>query len=81
MEESSNKICVVSIGDGMYDNDYTFYEDGRIYREWDENKWNYNNSAWISANSIRNSHKEKILKNLEGRVSIKVSEILYPENK
>ncbi len=81
LEESNEpkEICTVFIGDGMYDNDFTFFDDGKIYREWDENKWNYNLKGWISPDSIRNSHKSKILKKLDGETLKRVSEILYPK--
>ncbi|EAP87939.1 hypothetical protein [Croceibacter atlanticus] len=78
--ENDNIICTVHIGDGMKDNDFTFYEDGRIKRFWDENQWSYNNEAFVEHNQIRESYKTKILAKLQGEMKDRVSSILYPSS-
>lgn len=36
------EIYTISIGDGMLDNDYTFYDDGTVERFYDDNQWRPN---------------------------------------
>jgi len=55
------EICTVSIGTGILDNDYTFYDDGRIKRFYDRNMQRYNIEAWVSVGDISTSDKSKIL--------------------
>jgi hypothetical protein len=81
MEDNLEKIiCTVDIREGMFDNDFTFYEDGRIKRYYDKNSFNYDNTDWVSSNQIRESHKTKILERLEGKLLEKIKAILYPPN-
>lgn len=56
-----NEICTISIGNGIIDDDYTFFEDGRIKRVYDMDTWNYNITHFVTSNSISDSKKEKII--------------------
>jgi|TARA_R110002051_G_scaffold114925_5_gene187887 hypothetical protein len=81
MENEEDKIIYsVSIGDGMYDNDFTFYESGKIKRYWDENNWNYDNTAWLTGKEIKDSHKTKILEQLPDKLKEQISAILFSDS-
>lgn len=58
-----NEICTISIGNGWLDDDYTFYEDGKIKRFYDQSSFSYNNTDWITAENISDSKKQKIIEN------------------
>ncbi|MFL0082734.1 hypothetical protein [Tenacibaculum maritimum] len=82
MEENSQNevVCTVDISEGMLDNEFTFYQDGRIKRYYDKNNFNYNITNWVSFNQIRESHKIKILEKLEGDLKERIKNVLYPSN-
>ena len=58
-----NEICTISIGNGWLDDDYTFYEDGKIKRSYDKNSFSYNITDWITPNEISDNKKLKIIEN------------------
>jgi hypothetical protein len=56
-----NEICTISIGNGIIDDDYTFFDDGRIKRIYDMDTWNYNLTHFVTHEAIPDSKKEKII--------------------
>jgi len=58
-----NKICVISIGKFTLDDDYTFFENGRIERFYDLSQWNQNKYETLKASQISESKKRKLLEN------------------
>lgn len=59
--ENEDEICTISIGDGLLDDDYTFYEDGRIKRFYDKNNWSYNITEFITPRNISGTRRDKII--------------------
>ncbi|GAB5416062.1 MAG: hypothetical protein Crog4KO_13530 [Crocinitomicaceae bacterium] len=55
------EICTISIGNGFLDNDYTFYESGKIKNFYDQSQYKLNQTSWITPNQISESKKVKIL--------------------
>ncbi|KAA6438835.1 hypothetical protein FEM33_15560 [Dyadobacter flavalbus] len=49
-------ICRISIG-GLLDDDFTFYEDGRIKRFYDNNQYSLNHTDFIDHTYFKNSSK------------------------
>lgn len=80
MENNDDIICKVDIREGMFDNDFTFYNDGRIKHYYDKNYFNYDNTAWVSHDQIRESEKKKILDKLDGSLKDRIERILYPDS-
>lgn len=68
-----------SMKDNIYDNDYTFYADGRIKHFYDKNQWNYNIEAWVTPSQIKESEKKRLLDECPLAVKDRIKEILYPE--
>ena len=55
------QICTIYLGSSMLDDDYTFYEDGRVKHYYDQNEWSLNNEEWIDPSKITDSIKQKLL--------------------
>lgn len=71
-----NKICVISIGKFGIDDEYTFYENGKIERDFDLNYWNQNKFQVLESSQIIEQKKEKILENCPPQHIKKITEIL-----
>ena len=56
-----SEICTIEIGSGFLDNDYIFYDDGRIKHLYDQNAYKPNQIRWLKASEISESQKYKIL--------------------
>ena len=72
----SKEITTVSIPKGDLDNDYTFFEDGKIRYNYDQSDNKRGLETWITANRISDSDKEKILKACHLQYKAKISAIL-----
>jgi hypothetical protein len=70
-------ICKIEIGNYGLDDDYTFYEDGRIHRSYDENYWNQNLFKFIEVENISDRKKNKIIEKCLSENLEKVKEILH----
>ena len=68
----SKEVCTISLsasyegassnGGGWFkDDDYTFYSDGRVFHEWDENDWSYGLTEWLSVADLSDGKKARFL--------------------
>jgi hypothetical protein len=55
------EICTIYLGSSMLDDDYTFYEDGKVKHYYDQNAWSLNNEEWLDPSKITDSIKHKLL--------------------
>jgi hypothetical protein len=76
MGNPSKEIVTVSVPKGELDNDYTFFEDGKIRYNYDQNANKTGLEAWISARNISTPDREKILKACPAEHRAKVAAIL-----
>jgi hypothetical protein len=76
MSNPSKEIVTISVPKGDLDNDYTFYEDGKIRHNYDQSAYKTGLEAWINARSIPATDKEKILKECPAEFKIKIAAIL-----
>ena len=66
MDKGKKEIwAYLSMRKGLYDNDYYFYEDGTILHHYDRTIGKLNIEEYISASSISESEKEKIISKCE----------------
>ncbi|WPV67788.1 hypothetical protein [Chitinophaga sp. LS1] len=56
-----NEICMINLSNGLLDNDYTFYESGKIKHFYDKHSFSLNNEEWMTGKDVRDSDKVKIL--------------------
>lgn len=73
----SKELITISVPKGDLDNDYTFFMDGKIRHNYDQNANKTGLEAWISARSIPDNDKEKILKACPPEFKTKISAILH----
>lgn len=71
-----NKICTISIGDGWLDNDYTFYDDGKIKHYYDQHPTKHSITDWITPSQISDHKKKKILDNCSVETKSIIEKIL-----
>lgn len=76
MANASKEIVTISVPKGDLDNDYTFFEDGKIRHNYDQNVNKMGLEAWISARNIPAADREKILKVCPAEHRIKIGAIL-----
>ncbi|MBS1605504.1 MAG: hypothetical protein JST42_22765 [Bacteroidetes bacterium] len=72
----SKEIVTISVPKGDLDNDYTFFEDGKIRHNYDQNANKTGLEAWITPRSIADSEKEKIMKVCPPEFKIRITAIL-----
>lgn len=72
----SKEIVTISVPKGDLDNDYTFYEDGKIRHNYDQSATKTGLEIWISARNIPDADKEKILKVCPSEFKARVTSIL-----
>lgn len=77
----SKKICTISIPKGWLDNDYTFYEDGKIEHFYDKHETKPNITEYPTANQISDSQKNKIIEKCPEEHKKTIKTILYGDNK
>ena len=70
------EIVTISVPKGQFDNDYTFYEDGKIHHVYDQSIYKTNLEAWITARDIAALDREKILKECPSEHRAKIAAIL-----
>jgi hypothetical protein len=73
---SSREIATVSVPKGDLDNDYTFFEDGKIRHNYDQSAYKLGLEQWINPSRIESSEKEKILKACPAEHKAKIAAIL-----
>lgn len=72
----SKEIVTISVPKGDLDNDYTFFEDGKIRHNYDQSEYKLGLEAWITARSIPEADKAKILKACPPEHKIKITALL-----
>ena len=77
--EKDKIICTIhSMKNGMFDNDYTFYEDGRIKHFYDQNQWSLDIEEWITPEQISNNEKKRLINECSKNYKSKIEKILSP---
>jgi hypothetical protein len=72
----SKELVTISVPKGDLDNDYTFFEDGKIRHNYDQNANKMGLEAWITPRSIPESDREKILKACPLQFRAKITALL-----
>lgn len=72
-----DEICTVSLGKASMDNDYTFYQNGKIKRVHDPNIHRPDVVEWLASSQISDITKNKILEHCSAKYKDQVSDILY----
>lgn len=77
MEESKKPIwAYLSMKKGTYDNDYYFYEDGTILHHYDCTMTKLDIEEYISASSISEIDREKIILQCESECSPEIVNLI-----
>jgi len=58
-----NEICTVSIANNWLGDAYTFYEDHKIKRTYDNNSLSSDKTEWLEPKQISKQNKDKLVKN------------------
>jgi hypothetical protein len=66
------EICTISIGNGIVDDDYTFYEDGKIKRFYDRNSFSYNLTEWVEVEEIFDVKKAKLIEKCDPQFIVRI---------
>jgi hypothetical protein len=73
---TSKEIVTISVPNGELDNDYTFFEDGKIRHNYDQSVYKSNLETWLNPGNISDKEKEKILKECPQQFKAKITAIL-----
>ena len=76
MINTSKEIVTISIPNGQLDNDYTFFEDGKIRHNYDQSIYKPNLESWLNASNISDPDKTKILKECPPEFKAKITSLL-----
>jgi hypothetical protein len=74
----ANEITTIDISGFALDNEYTFYDDGRIKHFYDRNPHRLNITEWIEAKDISDDKKAKLLEKCEPEFKDRIQSILFP---
>ncbi|TDW95891.1 hypothetical protein [Dinghuibacter silviterrae] len=72
----SKEIVTISVPKGDLENDYTFFEDGKIRHNYDQNENKRDLEAWITPRSIADGDKDKIIKACPLQFKAKITALL-----
>lgn len=73
------EICKISITSNWLNDEYTFYEDYRIKRIFDNNSLSSDVTEWLEPTQINKQNKDKLIKNCPEECKEKIMQILdYP---
>lgn len=72
----SKELVTISVPKGDLDNDYTFFEDGKIRHNYDQNANKMGLEAWITPRGIPEIDREKILKACPLQFRAKITALL-----
>lgn len=73
------EICTISITSNWLGDEYTFYEDDKIKRKYDNNSLSSDVTEWLESNQISKQNKDKIIKNCPEEFKERIMLILdYP---
>jgi hypothetical protein len=70
------KFVLIGIGGPGLDDDYTFYDDGRIWHFYDQSIHKPNQEEWIVESDISDSRKKRILEKCPEEFKEKIKKIL-----
>ncbi len=56
------KICTISIASNWLGDEYTFYEDHKIKRVFDNHSLSSNQTEWLEARQISKQNKDKLIR-------------------
>ena len=73
---TSKEIVTISVPNGQLDNDYTFFEDGKIRHNYDQSIYKSNLEAWLNAGNISDAEKANILKECPSEFKAKITALL-----
>ncbi len=76
MPIAGKEIVTISVPNGELDNDYTFFEDGKVRRNYNQSVSKTNLEAWLNASTLPDSDKEKILKVCPAEYKIRIKTLL-----
>ena len=76
MSNPSKEIVTISVPKGDLDNDYTFFEDGKIRHNYDQSAYKTGLEAWITARGIPPAERDRILKECPAEFKTKVAGLL-----
>ena len=71
------EICTIDLSKGNLDNEYTFYESGRIKHFYDRNAFKLNIESWLSASQISEEIRTILLDKCPIDSKEKVNQILH----
>lgn len=76
MNSISKEIVTVSVPNGDLDNDYTFFEDGKIRHNYDQSVYKLGLEAWLRPSNITDREKQKIIKECPQQFKLKITALL-----
>ncbi|SEV93827.1 hypothetical protein SAMN05421841_0283 [Chryseobacterium wanjuense] len=77
--DMEKEICTISITTNWLGDEYTFYEDDRIKRVYDNNSLSSDVTEWLEPNQISKQNKDKLVKNCPEEFKERIMLILdYP---
>ena len=74
--QMDKEICTIFIGKASLDDDYTFYESGKIKRFYDRSIYSQNNEEWLEAEDISIEEKKRLFEKCKKEHIDKVRELL-----
>lgn len=77
----AEELFKIFIGRGTLDDDYTFYDDGSVLREYDQSAYKLNLQEEIQANEISDHRKDRLLEKCPAQNEEKLRQLLYPNEK
>ena len=73
------EICTISITSNWLGDEYTFYEDEKIKRNYDNNSLSSDVTEWLEPKQISKQNKDKLIKNCPEEFKERIMLILdYP---
>ena len=71
------EICTIYLGKGQLDNDYTIYENGKVYHFYDRNPFKLNIEEWLTVNQLTDETKKLLLDKCPSNVYDTLKNVLY----
>jgi len=72
-----NEICTIDLRkDPFFDDDYTFYEDGKIKRFYDKSSYRHSLESWLKPEEITDETKQLLLDKCPENFKEKIRSIL-----
>lgn len=73
----AKEICMIDIGKGQLDDEYTIYEDGKIKHLYDQSIYKHDVVEWLTKSDIEESIKLRLLEKCPKEKKEQVKSILY----